>query len=348
MKKPTEVLELFRQYQGELDLAIDVFLKDQGNLDMYGMMRYFMGFTDSSFHPLPVFGGKRFRPGLTLFIADSFGVKDRAFDAAVSIELFHNFTLIHDDIVDGDTLRRGRETLWKIWGIPEAINTGDAQSLLSCQKLIEGIKKYPDTGAVMAGSLISYYKEVAEGQHLDFFLSKLPIDDSRVTEEAYNRMIEKKTSVLVGASTKAGALAAGCSEEECGNFWRYGQSLGFAYQLHDDFVGIWGEQEITGKSPHNDLREKKKTLPVLRAFQSLLGEDRDSFVKMYKTSFQLDEVSMKEIVKLINKTDAKEYTLSAIKKAADLARDAARMTSLSDEKKDTLLKIIDALLPLTT
>ncbi|MDD5068107.1 MAG: polyprenyl synthetase family protein [Candidatus Pacebacteria bacterium] len=346
MKKPNQVLALFERYQKELDPLIEAYLKSRGSSKMYGMMRYFMGFTDVSFRPTKVYGGKRFRPALALFIADAFNAKKRVMDAAMSIELFHNFTLIHDDIVDGDTLRRGRETVWKIWGVDEAINTGDAQSLLACQKLIECAQKYPDTGVRIAESLVSFYREVAEGQHLDFALAKLPIDDSGVTEKAYRAMIEKKTAVLVGASAKAGALAGGCSPKESEQFFRFGQSLGFAYQLYDDYADIWGGQEVSGRDLGRDLKEKKKTLPVIHAFQSLSESERKSFAKMYNASSSLTSTSVQKVLRLINATDAKEYTKSAIQKAVVLSRDAAKATSLPNEKKDILLTIIDALIPL--
>src|SRR3989338_4496051 len=160
MKKPTEILTLFDKYRKELDWAIDTFLKAQGSLPMYGMMRYFMGFTDSSFNASTVFGGKRFRSGLSLFIADSFGAKERMIDAAVSIELFHNFTLIHDDIMDGDALRRGRETGWKIWGGGPAVKSRGGPSPLACQEPLQGVRRYPDTGAGITEWVIPRYTEI--------------------------------------------------------------------------------------------------------------------------------------------------------------------------------------------
>src|SRR3989338_3339066 len=323
MKKPTEILTLFDKYRKELDWAIDTFLKAQGSLPMYGMMRYFMGFTDSSFNASTVFGGKRFRSGLSLFIADSFGAKERMIDAAVSIELFHNFTLIHDDIMDGDALRRGRETVWKIWGVDHAINTGDAQSLIACQKLIEGVRRYPDTGAAIAEWLIPRYTEICEGQYLDFFLGQSPIGSHAVNEKAYLVMTDKKTSVLVGAATKAGALAAGRPAEECENFWRYGRSLGLAYQLHDDFVSIWGDAKKLGKLPHGDLRERKKTLHVLKAFQELSKRDKACFAKLYNAPPPLKPPAIQGLLHLMDSTCSKEYARAAIEKAKTSAREAA-------------------------
>lgn len=345
MKKPTELMALLDGYRGELDAALDSFLKKKGSLPVYGMVRYFMGFTDSSFNPVTVYGGKRFRSGLSLFIGDAFNAKDRTIDAAMSLELFHNFTLIHDDIVDGDAVRRGRPTVWKLWGVNEAINTGDVQSLLACQKLMEGARRYPDTGTAVAEHLVASYAEVGEGQHLDFSLSQSSLGDPSVTEKAYLAMIDKKTAVLVGAGAKAAAIAATRPEDECDQFWNYGHSLGLAYQLYDDFVGIWGEADASGKTQLSDLRERKKTLPVLLAFQSLAKGDRARFSELYDSEGTLDSGSIQELLSLINKTDAKKSMQTAVERASARAREAAEKTSLPPGKKGILLKIVDMLLP---
>ena len=181
-----------------------------------------------------------------LLVADSYGLLEETLPAALSVELFHNFTLIHDDIVDHDELRRGRSTVWKLWGIDHAINTGDAQLVLALRAL-EDLRIPPECSAAVRARLLDHYLEVIEGQYLDFTLAAAKLHDPLVTEEAYLTMTEKKTSRLVQAATETAALVAGRSEDEVSALGVFGGKFGMAYQLYDDFQSIWGVPEKTGK-----------------------------------------------------------------------------------------------------
>ena len=183
-------LEMVGEYGSRIDVLAAAFLM-RGDYALYGMMRYFMGYTDESFkvNTQPV--GKRIRPGLLLLIANSYGILEEAFPAALSIELFHNFTLIHDDIADHDELRRGKPTVWKLWGVDHAMNTGDAQLVLALRALDEPTKVSPDRSATLRIRLLDRYLEVIEGQYLDFTLAVARLNDSSVTEEAYLTMTKK-------------------------------------------------------------------------------------------------------------------------------------------------------------
>lgn len=342
MKKPHDVVALVGTYGARVDDAARAFLT-RGPYTMYGMMRYFMGYEDEHLQPIKeVFGGKRFRSGICLMLADQYKALDAALPLALSIEIFHNFTLIHDDIVDKDELRRGRSTVWKVWGNDHAINTGDGQLILAIEA-IEGAS--PDIRDRARPFLLAKYREVIEGQFLDFTLTDYSLDDPRTTEEAYVTMMIKKTSVLVGAATKAAGIAARVGAEEQEQLWKFGLSLGFAYQLCDDTVSIWGSAEMTGKQPNGDVREKKKTLPVLYTARTLVGSNRDEFLSLYKSGGSMTDVEVQRAIALMNTVDAYTHARARVDLEAGVALEALQLLSIPDEGKVLLLSLVKALLP---
>lgn len=341
MNTPDDILQLLKKYNQAVETEIDGFLKKKKGdaSDMYGMMRYFMGFTDETFAGPKVYGGKRFRSGLCLLIADLYGIekgKKVALKGAASLELFHNFSLIHDDIVDKDPLRRGRPTVWKLWGVDYAINTGDAQLILSQMKALEACEIDAKRGVEMSQFLLEKYLEVIEGQHLDFFLTALKTGDERVDEKSHYQMIGKKTAVLIGAAAVCAGIASGKSAKEQALLWKFGYSLGMAYQLNDDIVSIWGAPEITGKISFNDLREKKKTLPVIHAFASLPEKEKKEFQAIYDKETSLDEEDLKKILAYLEATSAHEYARKQVLLYLKRAEKAVSELSISQEGKETL------------
>jgi geranylgeranyl diphosphate synthase type I len=353
MNTPDDILKLLKKYNQAVEGEIDAFLKKgkagaKGNVsDMYGMMRYFMGFTDETFSGPKVYGGKRFRSGLCLLIADLYGTekgKKVGLKGAASLELFHNFSLIHDDIVDKDPLRRGRPTVWKLWGVDYAINTGDAQLILSQMKALEACEIDTKRGIEMTRFLLEKYLEVIEGQHLDFFLTALKTGDERVDEKSHYEMIGKKTAVLIGAAAACAGIASGKSAKEQSLLWKFGHSLGMAYQLNDDIVSIWGAPEITGKISFNDLREKKKTLPVIYAFAKLSEKEKKEFQTIYDKETSLNEQDLKKILIYLESTGAHEYARKQVLSYLKRAENAVKELSVSKEGKETLLNLSTMLL----
>jgi geranylgeranyl diphosphate synthase type I len=184
----------------------------------------------------------------------------RALGMAMAIELTHEFSLIHDDIQDGDRQRRGRDSLWTVAGIPQAINAGDALFSMARQQL--------SATALPAELLVEAYRrydaaclELAEGQYLDIGFEQA----SEVKLPEYLRMVEGKTGALLGASAALGALAGGADGATVDAFDRYGRALGQGFQIQDDVLGIWGNPAQTGKPAGNDLRRRKRSLPVVLA-----------------------------------------------------------------------------------
>lgn len=357
MNTPDDILKLLKKYNQEAEREIDAFLKKakgktaaqkKGSVsDMYGMMRYFMGFTDETFTGPKVYGGKRFRSGLCLLVADLYGTekgKVVAQKGGASLELFHNFTLIHDDIVDKDPLRRGRPTVWKLWGADYAINTGDAQLILSQEKALEACEIDAKRGVEMSRFLLQKYLEVIEGQHLDFSLTALKTGDERVNEKSHYEMIGKKTAVLIGAAAACAGIACGKNEKEQALLWKFGYSLGMAYQLNDDIVSIWGAPEITGKISFNDLREKKKTLPVIYAFAKLSEKEKKEFQDVYDKETSLNEEDLKKILAHLESTGAHEYARKQVLSYLKRAENAIALLSVSKEGKEILLNLSTMLL----
>lgn len=203
--------------------------------------------------------GKRIRSVLSLLAAESTGgLWQNALPVAASVELIHNFSLVHDDIQDQSPLRRGRPTVWVKWGMPQAINVGDVLFTLAQIPLLDLPLEY----AVRINRLLQKTcLQLTEGQYLDMAFEKkndLPLD-------AYWKMIGGKTAALLAFAVQAGSLIGGCDEAHALAYYNFGYNLGLAFQVQDDLLGIWGNASMIGKSTESDLVTGKKTLPVVYA-----------------------------------------------------------------------------------
>lgn len=310
---------------------------------MHGMLRYFMGYVDADFAPTKIESGKRFRPSLTLLIADGYGIRDKAVAPAVAIELFHNFTLIHDDVEDHDEFRRNRPTVWKLWGINHAINSGDMQMLIASEWVVQAgeASGKPE----LSRMLLRAFKEVIEGQYLDFELASASLDAENVTEEGYLQMIEKKSGVLVRAAAEAAGIAAGRDAEEMRFLREYGMCLGTAYQMADDYRSAWTTQQITGKDTCSDIREHKRTLPFLYAYEESQGEAHERLRQLYSLDRQLTDAEIQEAITLLDATRSRSRVLEKVREHAGRAKQAAERLDLPQETKALLVGIVDMLVP---
>jgi geranylgeranyl diphosphate synthase, type I len=225
------------------------------------MIRYHLGWEDNPGDSNTK--GKRIRPFLALLCGGAFGgdsTIEKTLPAAAAIELLHNFTLIHDDIEDSSPSRHGRPTLWKHWGVAQAINAGDALFSIAQISMLGLSKTTDDQTAVTASIRFNQVcLHLTRGQYLDIDFE----DRQLVDTETYLMMINGKTAALIGLSTWIGGLAAGQNENTLNKLYDFGVNLGLAFQMLDDFLGIWGDPEIIGKSTASDLVAQKKTLPIL-------------------------------------------------------------------------------------
>lgn len=372
METSDKIKSLFGPYNNEVEQEIKKLLSEQSDFLMYDMMRYFFGFLDENLQPVDNYGGKRFRPGLCLMLSEMYGKRLEALETAAAIEIYHNFTLIHDDIEDNDPLRRGRPTVWKLWGINHGINTGDAQLVLANLELSKIRERDAAIFPVIHGFLNKTFLEVVEGQFLDFTLADLPLDDKFVSEENYLMMIRNKTSVLVGAAAKAAGIISGVGVEEQEALWEYGVNLGLAFQLQDDLLSIWSDSkpaggikavniyedkktlpvlklydtsEQTGKIKANDIYEKKKTLPILRLYEKLDSGDGDELARIYNKKDRLADAEVSRIIGWLDSVDSYSYTNDMMNHYRDKAKEPINRLSIKDEDKRKLLEVIDALLP---
>jgi len=209
--------------------------------------------------------GKRIRPAMVLLCSAAVGADWRvALPAAAAVELLHNFSLIHDDIQDQSSLRRGRPTVWVKWGMPQAINAGDLMFTLAHLAMLDERRFLPAERALQAEWILNRTcVRLTEGQYLDIHYEA----ENSLPLASYWPMVGGKTAALLGACSWLGALAGGAGEERQDVFRQFGEALGLAFQVQDDWLGIWGDSALTGKSTESDLLTRKKTLPVLYALE---------------------------------------------------------------------------------
>ncbi|WP_178986069.1 polyprenyl synthetase family protein [Winogradskyella helgolandensis] len=275
-------------------------------------------------------GGKRLRPILTLMTAEVFGgTAQKAMDAALSIEVFHNFSLVHDDIMDDAPLRRGEQTVHEKWNLNTGILSGDAMLIMAYQ-LFENYdaQTFQDLAKLFSKTAL----EVCEGQQYDIDFETR--DDVTIAE--YLKMIEFKTAVLVGAAMKMGAIVAKASIEDQNAIYEFGRYLGIAFQLQDDYLDAFGNPETFGKQVGGDIIENKKTYLYLKTME--LGSDDDTLnLKTFMSNSELPNTNKVEKVKaLFNKSGASEATQIAVKNYTNKAFEVLKSLNIADDRKQSL------------
>ena len=271
----------------------------------YGMIHYHMGWADETLRPAGGNSGKRIRPILCLLACAAAGGDWRqAVPAAAAIEIVHNFSLVHDDIEDDSPTRRGRATVWTLWGQPQAINTGDAMFALAHLALGRLAERGVDPARVVRA--LRRFDEtcvsLTHGQYTDMSFETQPV----VTVDQYLAMITGKTAVLVALSAELGALVAGADDDRVAHFATYGLELGLAFQIQDDLLGIWGDEQLTGKSVSTDITTRKKTLPVLYGLERST-DLRDRYAE--DTNRTDDASFVRQVVALLDQAGARDYTI---------------------------------------
>ncbi len=276
------------------------------------MMMYHLGWRDEKLSPCDNKGGKQLRSTMCLLACEAVSGKfENALPGAAAVELVHNFSLIHDDIEDGDEKRRHRPTVWKLWGVPQAINTGDAMDVFSYMAIME-LKVKPETMVSVLKVFNETIMQLCEGQYLDMDFQ----NRKGVTVEEYVEMITGKTAALIEASTAIGAMAATDDQEVIRRFKSFGHKIGIGFQIQDDILGIWGDPAKTGKSARNDIRNKKKTLPVLYALQ--YSQQKDELKSLYEKE-KFAEADIDSVFKILTEAGSYEYTAGVASKYRDEA-----------------------------
>ena len=289
---------------------------------------------DSLYDPVKYFldiGGKRVRPILTLMSSSSFNCEPKiALNAALSVELFHNFTLIHDDIMDSANSRRGKETIHNKWGINSAILSGDVMLIMAYQLL----ENYDNSTYIQLNKLLNKTaKEVCEGQQMDIdFESKL-----NVSFEQYIKMVSCKTAVLLGCSLKMGAIVAGASIEDQENIYQFGINLGLAFQLQDDYLDTFGNENLVGKKIGGDIIENKKTVLYHMAMINSSKNQKTYITELYNSNDISNKIKISKLTLLFKETKADISSKKLINQYTKKAIDSINRLSIDQNFKNKFI-----------
>lgn len=286
----------------------------------YGQIAYHFGWVDTSFSPAQSKSGKLLRPTLLLLAYEAAGAwntteageytseKDylrRALPAAAAIEMTHNFTLMHDDIEDGDTQRHHRPTLWAVWGVPNGINTGDGLFALSrltlWDVLHEGVEG--EIAARLGAVLDKACLVLAEGQYLDISFEK-QLD---ISVAMYVDMIGRKTGILMSCATEMGGLLGTRDQETIERLRDFGYAMGIAFQVRDDLLGVWASTEELGKTPAGDIYRRKKSLPILHALEQASERDRQYLRQFYSQETPVTPEQVEAVLTIFERTETRAY-----------------------------------------
>lgn len=275
-------------------------------------------------------GGKRMRPVLTLMATDIFdGDCKKALAAATAVEVFHNFSLIHDDIMDDAPLRRGRETVHEKWDINTGILSGDAMLILAYQHFEDyEPPMFRDLAKLFSKTAI----EVCEGQQYDVDFETR--DDVTVPE--YLKMIQYKTAVLVGAAMKMGAIVAETSAENANLIYDFGLNLGVAFQLQDDYLDAFGNPETFGKQVGGDIIENKKTYLYLKALEFASAETKEQLLHLFSIQPSDNTDKINSVKEIFNQTGAAAATRDAIVQFTEKAFETLEKMDITSDKKAML------------
>ena len=277
-------------------------------------------------------GGKRIRPVLTLMACELFGGQiEKALPQAIAIELFHNFTLIHDDIMDDAPLRRGKETVFKKWNNNIAILSGDTLFALAYQYVQKtDTNILPVTLSVFNKTAI----EVCEGQQFDLnFETKNDLSVAQYTE-----MIKLKTAVLFGASLKIGALIGGANAEDANSIYQFGLNIGLGFQLKDDLLDTFGDEKIFGKKTGVDIISNKKTFLYLKALEIADAETKKKLLNFYNSDANKEE-KFREVKAIFTRLKIDQLALEKIDEYCNMGKDSLAEVNLDTAKKENLLNI---------
>ena len=277
-------------------------------------------------------GGKRLRPTLCLLACDLFGGNlEDCMVPAVAAEIFHNFTLVHDDIMDQAPLRRGVETIYKKWGSDVAILSGDTMLIKAFQYVLNTNNKYRYE---VFAELCKVALEVCEGQQLD--LNFETRDD--VTLDEYLEMIRLKTAVLLGSVLKIGAIVAGADEESQKVIYDFGVDIGMAFQLQDDVLDCYADVDVFGKMIGGDISDNKKTYLYLYALGMAFEEDEQELRRLFKMPKGRDEEKIKRVLEIYDKYAVKHEVLAEIEEMFTVATmDLITKLDVAPKRKDVLL-----------
>ena len=322
-------MEFLKKYQNLIAQNIKNYQFEENPLELYQPINYIIAN-----------GGKHLRPILSLMATEAFGgTINEAIKPALAVEFFHNFTLIHDDIMDDAPLRRNKPTIHALHGTNVGILSGDAL-------LIKSYQFFEDLEPILFKKCLQLFSEtgikICEGQQMDINFEK----EENVNFEDYILMITYKTGVLSAAALKIGAMIARASQKDAEAIYQFGKHIGIAFQMIDDYLDIFGNQTDFGKRQAGDIYENKKTILYLIALKNANNTEKQELLKWYnQKETSLEKVE--RVTQIFQQTKADKEVLDLVKKYNDLAIKFLHQTSLNEDKKNMFIHLANNLLKRT-
>jgi len=319
-------MQTLHQLQQLISAEIDLYVQTIKPGSLYEPVRYIFNL-----------GGKRMRPALMLSACDLFkGDVCQAIPPAIGVEVFHNFTLMHDDIMDEAPLRRGQETVHSRWNTNNAILSGDVMFVMGYQLMCQVRHEIlPDVLSVFSKTAT----EVCEGQQLDMDFE----ERSDVTIDEYIEMIRLKTSVLLAGSLKIGGIIAGASPQDLEHIYRFGERIGIAFQLRDDLLDVYGDADKFGKQVGGDILANKKTYLLLKAYEGANAQQLARLNEMANGNSD-PEAKVSETLDIYNQLQIREQTEAEMQRYFESAMEDLRAVNVPEERKSELIKFAEILL----
>src|SRR5579872_1726188 len=342
--------EILAEMRAALQKVSDIATAPDENFDFYAYMRYHLGWVDTAFASVASNPGKLLRPTLLLLAYEAAGAAGlasdtpastaylaRALPAAAALELTHNFTLIHDDIEDGDVERPHRATLWKLWGIPQAINTGDGMFALARLALWGVLDRGVEPAiAVKLGAALDYTcLVISEGQYLDINFE----GRQNISVASYLDMIRRKTAALMACAAEMGALLGTHDFQTIASLRNFGQAIGIAFQVRDDMLGIWASAVESGKTVAGDIYRRKKSLPILHALEHANPSDRQTLQQIYSEQTSITSEQINDVLDIFARTATRAYCRDFLAEQCRLAY--AALASVPRHQHSTASRAID-------
>ena len=339
----TKLPGMFSRYKNSVEQELNRVVPTAHNSETYRLLRYHLGWVDQQGTPMDtsVSQGKALRPTLCLFACEALASEySRALPAAAALELIHNFSLIHDDIQDQDMERRHQPTVWHLWGIPKAIWSGNAMQCTGDLSLLDVARaNVPAVTAIRVSDILTEsYLEMIQGQCMDLdFESRTDIKS-----EEYLYMIACKTGALIRSALQIGALLATEDPATVKAFTEFGNHLGQAFQVRDDYLGIWGDQATLGKATGNDIRRRKKSYPVVFALERASGQAMEDLLRIYRQE-ELEEGDVQRVMAVLDEVGSQEQAQRVTEAAAGRALAALKPVSLPQWAQTEAENLVDFL-----
>ncbi len=331
---------MFLEYRSGIGAALREALS--GDDSVYDLLRYYMGWVDTEGNATSGTEGKYLRPTLCLFACEAVGgSRAQAMPAATGLELIHNFSLIHDDIQDGDETRHHRKTLWAIWGVPKALIAGNVLRIVA-DAVLGGLQsnRVPSRRVLLVISRMTQaYLEMIEGQYLDISFE----GQREVGLNRYLDMIARKTGALIRCSFTIGALIGSQDVNDADAFTESGRALGFIFQVRDDILGIWGDERSMGKPVGADIRRKKNSFPVVYAMAQAEGADKRHLLSIYDKD-EITDTDVEDVLHIMDGLNVREHAHALAVEHGEVAVGALASVEMQKQARADYQNLVDFLL----